>query len=102
MMKIINDDTITTVDELGVVNAKIAELQDVAAALKARLIATGQSSFEGRFYDASVSRTERETLDMAAVRAKLSPQFLRSHTKVTPVTTVRVVAKKTSVKSAVA
>jgi hypothetical protein len=41
----------------------------------------------------SISETVRETLDMEAVREKLSPQFIRAHTRETPVRTLKVVAR---------
>ena len=40
-----------------------------------------------------VSETDRETLDMKAVRAKLSPQFITAHTNVTKVRALRVSAR---------
>jgi hypothetical protein len=91
---------IATIDRLGALKAMIAELQAEEKELKAVLIEQGPGSYEGSMYDASVSMTERETLDMAAVREYLSRQFIQAHTNVTPVTTVRVVARKGARKAA--
>jgi hypothetical protein len=82
------------VDQLGRLQAQIADLEAKEKALKAALVAAGVGAYEGELFRATVSASERSTLDMAAVREKLSPQFLRAHTKVTPVNTVRVSAKK--------
>lgn len=47
-----------------------------------------------------MSTSEPSTLDMDAVRAKLSPQFIAAHTTVNTVTCVRVVARKGLAKAA--
>jgi hypothetical protein len=83
----------TLIDELGVLKAKIAELEAIETLLKDQLIAAGPGAYEGDFYRATVSESERNTLDMKAVRAKLSSQFITANTKTTPVTTVKVVAR---------
>ena len=82
-----------TIDRLGVVKAQLAVLKQEEDALKATLIEQGPGAYEGELYRVTVSQTERETLDMAAVREHLSRQFIQAHTNVTPVTTVRVVAR---------
>jgi len=87
-----------TIDRLGVVKAQLAALKAEEAELKAILIENGAGAYEGELYRATVSETERETLDMDAVREKLSPQFIRAHTNVTPVTMVRVVARTGKIK----
>lgn len=82
------------VDLMGDLRADIAERQAQYDAYKAHLVGMGTGAYDGERYRATVSESERETLDMVAVREKLSPQFIRAHTNVTPVTTVRVVARK--------
>jgi hypothetical protein len=62
-------------------------------ALRAVLIEQGPGAYEGELFRATVSESERATLDMAAVRAKLSRQFIQANTTVTPVVTVRVAAR---------
>jgi uncharacterized Zn finger protein len=81
------------VDSLGAIKAEIATLTAREKVLKDKLIALGESAIDGDMYRATVSTSERETLDMSAVRAKLSPQFMAAHTNVTTVTAVRVVAR---------
>ena len=89
-----------TVDALGEIKARIAELTAHEKKLKAVLIEAGLGAHLGLEYDATVSESERETLDMDAVRAKLSPQFIAAHTRTSKVTTVRVVAKVADRKAA--
>jgi len=83
----------SAIDQLGIVKAQIAELQLRESDLKAVLILQGAGPHEGEMYRATVSISTRETLDMAACRKKLSAQFIAAHTKVTDVTTIRVVAR---------
>jgi hypothetical protein len=81
------------IDELGVLQAQIAELRVREEEIKSELKAQGDGAYEGDLYRVTVSTTNRETLDMKAVREKLSPQFISAHTNVTPVVTVRCVAR---------
>lgn len=81
------------IDRLGIVLAEIADLTREADAIKAQLKALGDGAYEGEAFRASVSTSERETLDLAAVREHLSRQFIQAHTKVTETVTVRVVAR---------
>lgn len=79
----------SAIDRLGVVKAQLAALKREEDDLKAVLIENGPGAYEGDLYRVTVSVADRETLDMDAVREKLSPQFIRAHTNVTTVTTVR-------------
>ena len=81
------------VDEIGALRAQLAGPQKTLKALEAQLKAFGTGTYQGVLWDANVSSHTRETLDMDAVRAKLSPQFLTAHTNETEVTTLRVTAK---------
>jgi hypothetical protein len=90
----------STIDRLGIIKAQMAELATEEKALKAVIIDHGPGAYEGDIFRATVSTSERETLDMAAVRAKLSPQFITAHTSVTEVTMVRVVARTGKLKAA--
>ena len=83
----------SAIDRLGNVKAQIAALKKEEDALKAVLIENGPGAYEGDVWRATVSQFDKETLDMDAVREKLSAQFIRAHTNVTEVTTVRVVAR---------
>jgi hypothetical protein len=77
------------VDEYGTLCAQMAALKNKQADLKARLIAAGETPIEGALFRITVSTCIAETLDMEAVRAKLSPQFITAHTIKTERTTVR-------------
>jgi hypothetical protein len=83
----------STIDRLGNVKAQLAALKREEEELKAVLIENGVGAYEGETWRATVSVADRETLDMDAVREKLSAQFIRAHTNVTTVTSVRVVAR---------
>src|SRR4051794_4391224 len=76
-----------------IAKAQIAELEREEEDLKAILIEQGPGAYEGEFYRVTISESERHTLDMEAVRGKLTPQFVRAHTIVTDVLTVRVTAR---------
>ena len=82
-----------TIDRLGFIKAQIAELLREEKALKATLIERGPGSYEGELYLAIVSKSARETLDMDALRRKLSAQFIRAHTNIIPVNMVRVLPR---------
>ena len=93
----LNEDLISaTIDELGTLKAKIAELKKREDELKDILESAGVTKAEGELFRVTITESVRETLDMEAVRAKLSPQFIRAHTKETHYTTVRVSARKGS------
>lgn len=81
------------VDTLGAIKAEIANLTAQEKVLKDKLIALGESAIDGELFRATISTSERATLDMEAVRAKLSPQFITAHTNVSTVTAIRVVSR---------
>lgn len=88
-----NDNLQPLIDELGNLKAQIADLAKREKKLKEHLVALGDGAYDGYLFRATVSTVERELLDMGAVRAKLSPQFIAAHTNVTQSTMVRVVAR---------
>ena len=55
--------------------------------LIAEIKAQGPGKYEGESHVLTVTVAERSTLDMKAVRAKLSAQFIRAHTNIKEVTT---------------
>lgn len=77
------------IDDFGLISAQIAELETKKKALHKQIVEMGEGAHEGTFFRVTVSKSTRSTLDMDAVREKLSPQFIRAHTKDTEVTTVR-------------
>jgi hypothetical protein len=82
------------IDRLGALLAHIAELSAQADLIKAQLKELPDGAYEGKLFRVTVSTSTRETLDMAAVRAHLSRQFIQAHTRETETQTVRVVARK--------
>ena len=84
----------TLVDEIGRLKAQIAPIEKELKRKQDLLKAYGDGKYEGSLYDASVFTSERNLLDMDAVRGKLSPQFIKAHTTVSESVTVKVTAKQ--------
>lgn len=82
------------VDELGKLRAQIADLCEKESEIKILLIDSGVTEVDGNRYRATVSKSERETLDAEKVRQILTPGQLALVTKVSQVTAVRVCARK--------
>lgn len=85
-----------TIDALGDVKARLADLLAEEKALKDALAELPAGAYEGERFRLSISVSDRDTLDMEAVREKLSAQFIRAHTTTTSVRALRVSARKTS------
>ena len=69
------------VNSLVKIKKEIAKLKEKEIELRDVLIANGEGSHEGDNHVAIVSSRERSTLDMKAVREKLSRQFISANTK---------------------
>ena len=82
------------VDELGALKAQISSLTDREKILKKALSDSGYAEIDGSLFRATVSWTERATLDADAVRAILSEDQQRACTRVSEIMSVRVVARK--------
>lgn len=81
------------IDTLGLIRKQIEKLELKEKKVRDRIIARyGEGRFEGDNFAATINVAYRENLDLAAVRATLSPQFLKKHTTTQEVTTVRTVA----------
>lgn len=97
MSNVVNITTLGTsaqiVDQIGLIKAQIAPQLKQLKMLEEALKAHGPGVYEGTAYDATITESERSSLDMDAVRAKLSPQFITAHTRTTIVKTLKVVAK---------
>jgi len=78
------------VDQLGDLNAQIADLTHKAASIKDALIKSGLPEVEGKKYRAVISHKEVKRLDAAKARTFLSPQQLRACTKIGETTSVSV------------
>jgi hypothetical protein len=83
------------IDELGTVNAELADLEKRKERLRDALIAAGVSEGEGTLFRATVSHAEVSRVDWKAVAEKLEPsrQLIVAHTSVVPRVTVKVVSR---------
>lgn len=79
-------------DQLASLKAQIAALESQSDKIKKQIIANGGSV--GDDFTATIVTSSRENLDMDAVRAKLSPQFIAAHTRHYDVVSVRVSANQ--------
>lgn len=86
----------TEVDRLGIIKGQIADLAVQAKLIEDRIKAHGAGVTEGSLFRATVSVSERETVDWKAVAEKLQPshQLVTAHTARTEVVCLRVVARK--------
>jgi len=93
---LVKDNTLTgLIDRLGDIDAQAAPLIARIGELKAAIIVKGGAGrHAGTRYDATVSIFDQDRLDMDAVRAKLTPQFIRAHTITSVVRKVQIFARK--------
>lgn len=80
------------VDQIVALDKEIKVLSDKQKELKEILKKSGAGVYSGSNHVATVSQVERKTLDMAAVREKLSAQFIRAHTNVSSYFTIKLKA----------
>jgi hypothetical protein len=76
------------VDQVSEVDRRISKLKEKREELRDCLIGMGPGVYPGEWFDAIVATTTRNTLNMKAVREKLSRQFVKSHTSITTYPTV--------------
>lgn len=80
-------------DEYGRLHAMEAALKAKLAALKAELKTAGVKKVEGEMFTITQSFDIYQTLDTAAVKAKMGEVWYDDHSKLAERTTVRVKAK---------
>lgn len=90
----VSDNLVPVIDDLGRLKAAIADLEKQEKALKEQLAHLEPGAYEGKLFRVTVSVSDRETLDMEAVREKLTPQFIRAHTNIATVRALRVTTRK--------
>ncbi len=93
MHKVKGSNLIPLIDDLGDVKAKIAALRMEEDAIRDAMGDLEPGAYEGDRFRMTISDSVRETLDVAAAREKLSPQWVRAHTKTTEVRTIKLVAR---------
>jgi hypothetical protein len=89
----LKDRVAAMVDDYGHLAAQLATLEARKEGLRAQLLELGAGAYEGALFRVTVSESERETLDMKAVREHLSRQFIQAHTTTKAVATVRCAAR---------
>ncbi len=86
----------TTVDQLGNLQAEIAALQTQEKSLKDELKAEGVGVIEGDLYNATVYDSERKTTAWKAIATKLgaTAQMIAGNTTKSITTSVKIAARK--------
>lgn len=81
-MQIADADLKRLIDRYGILRAEMAELLMKEKMLRREFADLPEGAYEGELFRLAVSDVESEHLDMKAVRKKLSPQFIRAHTRI--------------------
>ena len=78
------------IDTLALIRKQIEKLESKEKKVRDKIVARyGKGYFEGDNYYALITVADRTNLDLKAVRAVLSENFLKSHTTTQEVTTVK-------------
>lgn len=76
------------IDNLGIINQQIAELESTARKIKQELIARGVGKYEGQEYFAEVQHYDRATISPILVKEFGTTDFVAQVTQVRPVDAV--------------
>lgn len=76
------------IDQLGVVNRRISELEEIAGKLKKELLARGIGKYEGEKFTAEVKHYDRTQISPALVRELADKDFVSMVTEVRHVESV--------------
>ena len=76
------------IDELGLLNQTIAQLEASARKLKTELIARGVGKYEGTIFYAEVQHYDRATINPKLVREFFAPELVSAVTELKPVDAV--------------
>lgn len=74
---------VNLIDDYGLLCAIAAEIEIKKKDMKAQLEALGEGAHEGTFFRVTITKCTKETLNMEAVKAKLSRQFIQANTRET-------------------
>lgn len=88
-----------TVDELGAIQARKAELAKREKALKDQLVKLGPGAYAGQTFRATVVAVTRTLVDWRAIAERLKPsrQLVTAHTRETETVSVRVASRNAEV-----
>lgn len=86
--------TSQTVDALGKVRAKIAQLEEEEKLLADALKELGEGHVVGKLYEATIFKGSKGTVDMDVMRATLNATFLEANIKRSTYLSVKVTALK--------
>lgn len=89
-----HDNVLPLIDELARVRVMIAAAAKREDEIKTLLKPLGPGRHTTDTHTLTITESERDVLDMKAVREKLSEQFLRAHTSVTKYLTLKVTPRK--------
>ena len=78
----------TDIDQLGIINQQIAELESTARKLKQALIARGVGKYAGADFVAEVQHYDRATINPILVKEFADEDFVARVTQVKPVDAV--------------
>mgnify|MGYP003351721123 CR=1 FL=1 len=70
------------IDQYGIINQQIAELEEIKSKLKAELLARGVGTYDGDQFFAEVQEYDREQISAPLVRKLSSEDFVKSVTTV--------------------
>ena len=70
------------IDQYGIINQQINELEIIKSKLKAELIARGVGNYEGEQFFAEVQEYDRENISAPLVRKLSNEDFVRSVTTI--------------------
>ena len=94
-MNTLLDIKLTQVDQLGLLLAQIADLEAQAEAIKNELKNGDEGSIEGSLYKATISLSQRTTVDNKGVfkEANIPSELIAKYSKTTAVITLKVTSR---------
>jgi hypothetical protein len=78
------------IDQYGLINQQINELEIIKSKLKAELIARGVGEYQGESFFAEVQEYDRENISAPLVRKLSNEDFVKSVTTIQHITSVSV------------
>lgn len=89
------DIELSKIDELGMLQAQIADLEAKAKKLADEIKNQGEGHYEGNLYKGCVTLSQRATVDNKAVfkAANVPADLIAQHTKTTAIITLKITAR---------